>query len=68
MNHTAPRFAHLAIGPGSKLTGPRTTYTCTPETIIQDVEEYEIAAILDSKIARTRPWYYIKWTGYLEPT
>lgn len=39
-----------------------------PPVIVYDEPEYEIEEILDSKVIRTRPKYYVKWTGHSQPT
>lgn len=39
-----------------------------PTVMVDDVPEYEIVEIMNSKITRSRLKYYVKWTGYTPPT
>jgi hypothetical protein len=40
------------------------TVAPSPPVVIDDSPEYEVEAILDSKISRSRLFYLVKWKGY----
>lgn len=39
-----------------------------PPVIIQNEEEYEVEAVLDSRLHYRKLQYLVKWSGYHEPT
>lgn len=66
--HLHPVFHVSLLDQASNNPVPSQIIPTPPAVIIDDVPEYEIEQILDSKISRQNQKYFVKWTGYTQPT
>jgi hypothetical protein len=63
-----PVFSVSLLDPAADDPLPGQRNPPPPPIIVDEEEEYEVEEILDSKIARRRLKYKVKWTGYDHPT
>jgi hypothetical protein len=59
-----PVFHVTLLDPYQESNIPGRAQVPAPPVIIEEEIEYEVEAILDSKISRRRSMYLVKWKGY----
>jgi hypothetical protein len=64
--HPVFHISLLELAPSEPLPGQ--IQTPPPPVIIEEIEEYAVEEVLDSRIYRKEPQYLIRWVGYPHPS